>query len=404
MKIVHVNFSDSLGGAAIAVKRFHDLLLNEGVDSLLVVCEKKINSNKIYSTDNSLFGKIKIEIKKTLGRQLKYFFKTDNKNTHSLNIIPSALIKIINKLKPDYVNLHWIGNETISISDIARIKSKIIWTMHDMWPFCGAEHYNNNSRYISGYTKFNRPVNDTGIDINKIIFNKKKKYYKNISKIICSSSWMYNCAKESFLFKNKQIKEIPLLIDSNFWRPLDKSFSKNSLDIKQDNKIILFGADNFINNKRKGFEFICNVFKKIDFLNNYKILLFGVNKEENFKHINKNIINLGLINDEYTLRLIYSASDVVVVPSEIESFGQIAYEAIHCGAPCVVFEDTGLTSVIEHEINGYISKKNNIDDFINGIKWCLNNKNLNQNLIHTKALNKFNYKNLIKEYTNFIAK
>ena len=127
------------------------------------------------------------------------------------------------------------------------------------------------------------------------------------------------------------------------------------------------------------------------------------NKEQNFKHINKNIINLGLINDEYTLRLIYSASDVVVVPSEIESFGQIAYEAIHCGAPCVVFNDTGLTSVIDHEINGYVSKKNDIDDFINGIMWCLNKKNLTQDLIYTNALNKFNYKNLIKEYTNFIA-
>ena len=63
MKIVHVNFSDSVGGAAIAVKRFHDLLLKEGIDSHLVVCEKKINSNKIYSADNNLFSKIKIEIK-----------------------------------------------------------------------------------------------------------------------------------------------------------------------------------------------------------------------------------------------------------------------------------------------------------------------------------------------------
>ena len=404
MRIVHINFSDSIGGAAIAVKRTHELLLREGVDSHLLVVENKVNFSNTYSIDNTLLGTIKIKIKKVLSRQLKYIFKTDNKNTHSFNIIPSNLVKKINELKPDFVNLHWIGNETISISDIAKIKSKVIWTMHDMWPFCGAEHYSDNQRYISGYTKLNKPDNDSGIDINKIIFNKKKKYYKNISKIICSSNWIYNCAKESFLFKNKEIKQIPLLIDSNFWKPLDKGFSKNSLDINKDQKVILFGAENFVNNKRKGFAFLCEVFAKFDLLKEYKILLFGVSKKHNFKNINKNIINLGFIRDEYTLRLAYSASEVVVIPSLIESFGQVAYEAIHCGTPCVVFEGTGLTSIIENKINGYVAKKNNIDDFIAGINWCLNNKDLSQDLIYAGALKNFNYKNIIKDYIGFITK
>ena len=404
MRIVHVNFSDSEGGAAIAVRRTHELLLREGFDSLLVVIENNNNFTNTFSLEKSLLTTVKTIVKKTLSRQLKYIFKTDNKNTHSLNLISSNLVNKINKLKPDYVNLHWIGNETMSLSDISKIKSPIIWTLHDMWPFCGAEHYSNNQRYISGYTKFNKPISDFGIDINKIIYNKKIKYYKNVSKIICSSDWLYNRAKESFLFKNKKIKKIPLMIDSKFWKPLDKSFSKNSLDISKDQKVILFGADNFINNERKGFKFLSDVFKKFDDQNEYKILLFGSNKHHNFKNINKNIINLGLIRDEYTLRLAYSASDVVVVPSETEAFGQVAYEAIHCGSPCVVFQNTGLTSIIDHEVNGYIVKKNNVEDFTNGIKWCLNNKNLTQKSINNNALKKFNYKNIINDYINFITK
>jgi len=404
MKIVHINFSDSIGGAAIAVKRTHELLLREGIDSHLLVIENKENLSNTYSVDNTLFTTFKIKIKKVLSRQLKYIFKTDNKNTHSLNIIPSNLVKKINELKPDFVNLHWIGNETISISDISKIKSKIIWTLHDMWPFCGAEHYSDNQRYITGYTKLNKPDNDSRIDINKIIFNKKKKYYKNISKIICSSDWIYNCAKESFLFKNKEIKQIPLLIDSKFWKPLDKNFSKTCLDINKNQKVILFGAENFVNNKRKGFAFLREVFAKFEFPNEYKILLFGVSKKHNFEHINKNIINLGLIRDEHTLRLAYSASEVVVIPSLIEAFGQVAYEAIHCGTPCVVSEGTGLTSVIENKINGYIAKKNNIDDYIVGINWCLNNKDSLQEEINARALKKFNYKNIIKDYIAFITK
>ena len=404
MRIVHVNFSDSEGGAAIAVKRTHELLLREGIDSLLLVIENKNNFTNTYSLRQSLLTMIKTIVKKTLSRQLKYIFKTDNRNTHSLNLIPSNLVKKINELKPDYVNLNWIGNETISISDISKIKSPVMWTLHDMWPFCGAEHYSNNQRYITGYTKLNKPINDSGIDINKIIYNKKIKYYKNISKIICSSDWIYNCAKESFLFKDKKLKQIPLFIDSKFWKPLDKKFSKNSLDINEDQKVILFGADNFISNERKGFKFLSEVFKKFDIPNEYKILLFGCGKEHNFNHINKNIINLGLVRDEYTLRLLYSASDVVVVPSQIEAFGQVAYEAIHCGSPCVVFQDTGLASIIDHEVNGYIAKKNSVEDFTSGIKWCLNNKDLTQKSININALKRFNYKNIVNDYINFITK
>ena len=404
MRIVHVNFSDSEGGAAIAVKRTHELLLREGIDSNLVVIENKKNFTNTYSLKQSLLTIIITKIKKTLSRQLRLVFKTDNRSTHSLNLIPSNLVKKINELNPDYVNLHWIGNETISISDISKIKATIIWTLHDMWPFCGAEHYSNNQRYISGYTKFNKPINDSGIDLNKIVYDKKNKYYKHISKIICSSDWIYKCAKESLLFNNKEIRKIPLLIDSNFWKPLDKNFSKKSLDINKDHKIILFGADNFINNERKGFKFLREVFKKFDDVNEYKILLFGCNKEYNFTHINKNIINLGIINDEYTLRIAYSASDVVVVPSQIEAFGQVAYEAIHCGSPCVVFQNTGLTSIIDHEVNGYIVKENNVDDFLDGIKWCLNNKDLTQKSVYNNALEKFNYKKILNDYIDFIKK
>ena len=180
MRIVHVNFSDSIGGAAIAARRIHASLLKEGLDSWLVVIENIENFKNTCSNDKSFFENTKVEIKKAFGRQLKIFFKTENKNTHSLNIIPSSLVEKINKLKPDIVNLHWIGNETISISDIDKIKSKVVWTLHDMWPFCGAEHYSNNDRYIFGYTKFNKPNSDFGIDVNRIIFNKKKKYYNNI--------------------------------------------------------------------------------------------------------------------------------------------------------------------------------------------------------------------------------
>tara|TARA_B100000989_G_scaffold151871_1_gene113336 strand:- start:18588 stop:19817 length:1230 start_codon:yes stop_codon:yes gene_type:complete len=409
MKIVHVNYSDKIGGAAIALRRFHNFLLENGIDSKVVVSEKNVDDDNILSI-NKTSEIIKNTLKSSLSRQLKYFFKTENKNTHSLNLISSKNLSLVNSLKPDYVNLHWIGNETISISDINKIDSKIIWTLHDMWPFCGAEHYTIDQRYIEGYKKNNRPKYESGFDLNKYIWKKKIKNFKNIEKIICTSKWMYNCAKNSYLFKEKQIAEIPLVLDSELWKPYEKKFARNYFNINERSKVILFGADNYLKNKRKGFEFIKNSINDINknFNNEIVLMLFGTDdidlkaKIDEFKNIK--IINLGKISDSGLLRIVYSCSDLVVIPSNLEAFGLIAMEAAFCGVPCVVFENTGLTSIIDHKKNGYIAKHNSINDFKEGINWCLSNLLNKSKFLSETAHLKFDNNKVLQKYLQFIKK
>ena len=76
MKIVHINFSDSIGGAAIAVKRTHELLLREGIDSHLLVIENKENLSNTYSVDNTLFATFKIKINKISDNVFRQPFPT----------------------------------------------------------------------------------------------------------------------------------------------------------------------------------------------------------------------------------------------------------------------------------------------------------------------------------------
>jgi len=59
----------------------------------------------------------------------------------SLNIFPTGLHKVLNASDADVIHLHWINNEMISIKEIAKIKKPLVWTLHDMWPLCGAEHF-----------------------------------------------------------------------------------------------------------------------------------------------------------------------------------------------------------------------------------------------------------------------
>ena len=43
-----------------------------------------------------------------------------------------------------------------------------------------------------------------------------------------------------------------------------------------------------------------------------------------------------------------------------------------------MFEKNGISEIIDHKINGYVAKYQNIEDFKSGINWCLDNLNTNK--------------------------
>ena len=52
MKILHLNYHENSGGAAIAANRIHRALLKQNIDSLMLVQNKTSNSDKVISTNN----------------------------------------------------------------------------------------------------------------------------------------------------------------------------------------------------------------------------------------------------------------------------------------------------------------------------------------------------------------
>lgn len=403
MKILHLGFSDTNGGAAIAMMRLHRSLLKIGIDSNVLVNEKLSNSKNTFSSINNKFDKSISELKIRFSRQKKFFFTSGNNYSHSINFFSSNIIKKIDEINPDIINFHWINNEFFSIKQISKIKKPIIWTMLDMWPMCGGEHYTESQRYIEGYNKFNREKNESGFDLNKFIWKKKIKYYKDkIDVIICISDWQKKLAEKSVLFKNKKIVKVNLPLDIEKWRPLDKVESRKILNLKQKKKIFLFISTNGINDKRKGFVYIDKALTKLS-KKNYDILLIIVGLKSKIEKKPYQIMFIDNIKHGKMskLRMIYSSADLLLAPSILEAQGQVAVEGLSCGLPVVSFNNTGFSDIVTHKQNGYLSKYLNTKDFIQGIEWCLK-KLSNRNIKMAKKLNnsvdKFSTNKISKKY------
>jgi glycosyltransferase involved in cell wall biosynthesis len=71
------------------------------------------------------------------------------------------------------------------------------------------------------------------------------------------------------------------------------------------------------------------------------------------------------------LRALYSAADVIVVPSLQENLSNVIMESLSCGTPVVAFDVGGNKDMILNRQNGYLATPFNPADLSRGIAWVI---------------------------------
>ena len=405
MKIIHLSFSDIIGGAARSSYRIHRSLLKAEIDSCMWVNKAKTDDQTIEKP-TGIIERILTEFRSPLiSNSLVKILKTKNMIIHSPSVLKSRWIKLINASDADIVHLHWIQNEMLSISDIGKIKKPIVWTLHDMWAFCGAEHYTQDHRWRDGYLNNNRPAYESGFDLNRWTWKRKEKFWKTPIQIVTPSKWLAECVNESKLMHNWPVNVISYPIDTDFWKPISKKIMRELLGLPKDVPLLLFGAFDSDKDQRKGYDLLLSALENLKDqpkFNDVELVVFGQNKPKLLTKHAVPIHYMGKIHDDKSLRAIYNSADVMLIPSRQDNLPNIAVEAHACGVPVISFNVGGLPDIIEHQKTGYLAKPFEIEDLTNGILWFLSHpdkKHLN-NYTREQAVLKFSQKKVADEYFN----
>lgn len=379
MKILHLSTAAGGSGAGIAALRIHRSLLEAKVDSQLLVRDNYVSNEEpgllqISNPMGSLGKKLLPHFDKLLNRQ---YPQKDPALFSPAWIKSPKLLKMINKIKPDLINLHWVNFGLIKIEQLKKIDLPLVWTMHDNWLFTGGCHIMwDCKKYMQKCGNCPRLNSNKEKDLSRKVWLRKHKSFSQIERLhpIAPSQWLKDRADQSSLLKKRNTKVIPNPLDCKLFKPVDNTKAREHWGLSADKKIILFGALAATSDLNKGFDLLDSALKKLD-LRDTEIVIFGSDGSDQNLDYNCPIRFLGSLKHEDQLAKLYSAADVMVVPSRQEAFGQTATEAMACGTPVVAFDQTGIADIVDHMENGYLAEAADPNDLAKGIEFVLNSNN-----------------------------
>ena len=166
-----------------------------------------------------------------------------------------------------------INKENINpITKLSEIVSIINFGLTSSWPFLGSAHLSENS--IQNNEEFNKLKR-----IDKWVYLRKKKNWRNPINIVTPSKWLESLVKQSSLMNNWPVITIPHPIDTSYWKPDPEENSRDLVGLPGKKTIILYGADGGTLSSNKGFDLLNKSLEKIqNYKKDFLLCIFGGKK------------------------------------------------------------------------------------------------------------------------------
>jgi glycosyltransferase involved in cell wall biosynthesis len=380
--------------------RLHLALLAADVDSLMVVCKKETGLASVVGPSSKYAKGINL-IRPSLDQLPLVRYATKSGQLFSPSMLPGIkLEKLLLDLKPDLIHFHWITGGMMRIEELKDVNIPMFWSLHDMWPFTGGCHYTDSCvKYKTNCHSC--PVLDSKAspDISSRIQKRKRKAYgsnKNLT-VIGLSKWIAKAAGDSRIFSDSTIVNLPNPIDTNTFSPVNKSEARKLLGLPENKKLVLFGAMSATQDRRKGWPELRDALDKIS--DSFTELVIFGSSADDYKYPLP-VKFMGTLHDDLTLKVLYSACDVMVVPSRQENLANTIMEAMACGLPVVGFGIGGNSDMVNHKVNGYLAEPYSSDDLAFGINWVIEHDSFEELSLDARAtvLKKFESHKVASQY------
>lgn len=397
-----MSFSGTSGGAARAAGRLHSALRHTGVDSVFISGDPVGSDHELRAVGP--LGQSGRWFHQKFERLLVEAQRHQDVHMRSLGIFDGPSLGAINELGPDVVNLHLTSFGFMSVRQMSKISQPVVWTLHDMWGFSGAEHYSDDdgsARWKTEYKRANRVPGDRGLDLDRWTWRRKVKHWTNPVNLVAPSQWLADCCRQATLTKGWPVRVIPYSIEIERFPLIDQQIARRSLGIPQDSPVIVFGAAGAFDDPRKGWDLLRQALPKVrGEFPELRVLVFG-GETPSDADLQGGVRWVGTISRDDELAKIYAAGDVLALPSRFDNLPLVGMEAQLCGLRLVGFETCGIPDLVPSALEGSLARPFDVGDLGSKLIDHLRARNSNSQTrshVRASALQRWSAKEVASQY------
>ena len=347
MKVLHLTFSES-GGAGVAAKSLSQGLIECGIDCKLVSITRSGIPNIVFSNP--------ILVIKAL---FDYYIVRRNIQSSLFTLFRKGTSRKVKKLIPkfDLVHLHWISG-VLNYRDLINIAGdqvKVVWTLHDMWPFTGGCHHSHdcmNYEVICKECPQVRPIFHQSVEsalANKVIAIRGKQKLA----VVAPSKWLAGRAMKSQVFNNSEVYVIPNPVDEKVFKPGDRRESRKRIGIDDSVFVVGCSAKNLHDPQKNIKEIVLQLEEFIKEHDVPDVVLIAIGGGQLESDVIK-ILHPGFVDSSEVCANLYQAMDVFVSLSLAENLPLTLIEASSSGVPIICLDRGGMAEVVIDQVSGFV--------------------------------------------------
>ena len=373
MRVVIINRSDALGGAAIASARLCHALRGAGADARMLVLDRRTGDAAVQAVGTAVGNRYRFLAERLgiflrNGRDRGTLFRIDTA-THGVDLSRHPWVR-----QADVIVLGWINQAMLSIDGVARLAAlgkPLVWVMHDMWNCTGLCHVPGSCRGLLQQCG-ECPLLPRSSTLARRTWQRKHDLYSRHSMhFVAVSNWLKRVCRESSLMRDSDITVIPNAIDAAGFDP--GYLDDNPWAVERGRQVMVMGAAR-LDDPVKGLDRLIAALRwmagnRPDAAGRLHLVLYGLMRDsELLEQIPVPYTHLGYVND---LQQVYRHAGMVVSASDRESFGYTLVEGMACGCTPVTTGEGGQRDIVSHLENGYVTPSLDPVELAQGIIWAL---------------------------------